>query len=57
MEVIGKLLHKSFISDKGEVIEYYVIEFPLDDENTIETKIKSDKAKLLIMADQLKEMR
>lgn len=55
MEIVGKLLKKTFVTDKGEALDYYVVQFPLNDEESIEVKIKSDKAKLLIMAEQLKE--
>ena len=55
MEIVGRLLKKTFVTDKGEAIDYFVVEFPLNGEENIEVKIKSDKAKLLIMAEELKE--
>lgn len=57
MEIVGRLLKKSFVSDKGEVIDYFVVEFPLNDTENIEIKVKSDKAKLLIMSKELEELR
>lgn len=57
MEIVGRLLKKTFVTDKGEAIDYFVVEFPLNGDETIEVKIKSDKAKLLIMARELEDLR
>lgn len=57
MEIVGRLLRKTFVTDKGEAVDYYVVEFPLNDQENVEVKIKSDKAKLLIMAKELEELR
>lgn len=57
MEIVGRLLRKTFVTDKGEAVDYYVVEFPLNDQENVEVKIKSDKAKLLIMAKELEEFR
>lgn len=57
MEFTCGLLKKTFVNDKGEAIIYYNLEFILDDDETILIPIKSDKAKLLIMAKQLEDLR
>ena len=54
MEILGTLLQKTFVTEKGEIVEYYVVEYQIDEETTIDVKLKSDKAKLLLMAEKLK---
>lgn len=54
MEIIGKLCKKEFTTETGEVREYYVLSIPLYGNETIEISIKSDKAKLLIMSENLR---
>ena len=54
MEIIGKLIKKTFINTNGEVVEFYVLQFELDGGETLDLNVKSDKAKILLMSEKLK---
>lgn len=53
MDVIGKLNKKTFIDSNGELHEYYVLQFELYGGEVLEITVKGDKAKLLIMSQEL----
>ena len=53
MNLDCKLFKKTFTTKEGELKEYYVIQFPLANNETLEIPIKSDKAKLLSMSKAL----
>lgn len=53
MKVEFELCEKSFISEDGKTIKYYVLKRELIDGSTIEVPIKSDKYKLLTMSLRL----
>lgn len=55
MKVDFELLEKSFTSDEGKPIKYYVLSRQLIDGSTIEVSIKSDKAKLLLMSLKIEQ--
>lgn len=48
-----KLVKKTFTDDKGEVREYYVLQFDLADDEKLEITIKGEKAKLLLLSSKL----
>ena len=50
-----KLYKKTFTTKEGELREYYVLQFPLVNNETLEIPIKSDKAKLLSMSHALEK--
>lgn len=54
MEIVGKLVKKEFTTPDGQVKEYYVLSIPLVGNEKMEITIKSDKAKLLIMSETIK---
>ena len=54
MEIVGKLVKKEFTTSDGQVKEYYVLLIPLVGNEKMEITIKSDKAKLLIMSETIK---
>lgn len=55
MELKCKLIEKAFKSDDGESRNYYVLSFELADGSNLEVTIKSDKAKLLKLSNNLNE--
>lgn len=55
MKAEFELLEKSFTSDDGKPIRYYVLSRQLIDGSVIEISIKPDKAKLLLMSLKLEE--
>lgn len=56
MQLDCKLFKKTFTAkDSGEIKEYYVLQFPLYDGEKLEITIKSDKARLLAMANALEK--
>lgn len=48
-----KLVKKTFAGDNGEVREYYVLEFPILDDEKMEITIKKDKAHLLMLSKKV----
>ena len=56
MNLDCKLFKKTFTAkDSGEFKEYYVLQFPLYNDEKLEIPIKSDKAKMLIMANAIEK--
>lgn len=55
MSLDCKLYKKTFTTKEGELREYYVLQFPLVNNETLEIPIKSDKAKLLSMSHALEK--
>lgn len=54
MNLDCKLYKKTFTAkDSGEQKEYYVLQFPLYNDEKLEIPIKSDKAKMLTMASAI----
>lgn len=53
MQLDCKLFKKTFKIESGEDREYYVLQFPLYDNEKLEITIKSDKARLLALANSL----
>lgn len=53
MELICKLIEKTFIDKDGVSHPYQVLSFELFDGSKVEIPIKSDKAKLLKLSNQL----
>lgn len=53
MNLDCKLFKKTFTTKEGELREYYVLKFPLANNEELEIPIKSDKAKLLAMSKAL----
>ena len=45
-----KLVKKTFATEKGQVRAYYVLEFPIVDNEKMEITIKKDKAQLLMLS-------
>ena len=45
-----KLVKKTFAAENGEVRAYYVLEFPIVDNEKMEITIKKDKAQLLMLS-------
>ena len=50
MKVEFDLVEKSFTSEVGKTINYYVLQRKLIDGNMLELPIKGDKSKLLLMS-------
>lgn len=56
MNIDAKLVEKTFTTkDTGEVRKYYAIELPLVDGTNLEVTLKSDKAKIFLMSEKLKQ--
>lgn len=53
MELQCKLVKKTFTAENGEVREYYVLEFPIAENDTLSITIKKDKAQLLFLSQKL----
>lgn len=53
MDLKCKLVKKTFTSENGEVREYFVLEFPIADNETMEITIKKDKAQLLLLSQKV----
>ena len=53
MELKCKLVKKTFKADDGSSRDYYVLEFILVDGSTLDITLKSDKAKILLMSNNL----
>lgn len=50
MEYKCKLVKKTFTTKENEAREYYVLQFNILEDETLEITIKSDKAKLLLLS-------
>lgn len=53
MDLKCKLVKKTFTVESGEVREYYVLEFSIADNETLEITIKKDKAQLLLLSQKV----
>lgn len=53
MDLKCKLVKKTFTAENGEVREYYVLEFSIADNDTLEITIKKDKAQLLLLSQKV----
>lgn len=53
MDLNCKLVKKTFTAQNGEVREYFVLEFPLTQDETLEITIKKDKAQLLLLSQKV----
>lgn len=55
MELRCKLIEKSFNDADGKSHAYYVLSFDLADGSNLEVSVKSDKAKLLKLSNNLND--
>ena len=53
MNLECKLVKKTFTAENGEVREYYVLQFVIADNETLEITIKKDKAQLLLLSQKV----
>lgn len=53
MDIKCKLVKKTFTAENGEVRDYFVLEFPIADNETMEITIKKDKAHLLLLSQKV----
>lgn len=50
MDLKCKLVKKTFTAENGEYRSYYVLEFPIVDNEKMDITIKKDKAQLLMLS-------
>ena len=53
MDLNCKLVKKTFTTQNGELREYYVLEFTIANNETLEITIKKDKAQLLLLSQKI----
>lgn len=53
MDLKCKLVKKTFTAENGEVRDYYVLEFCIADNETLDITIKKDKAQLLLLSQKV----
>ena len=53
MNLNCKLVKKTFTAENGEAREYYVLEFSIADNETLDITIKKDKAQLLLLSQKV----
>lgn len=53
MDLKCKLVKKTFTAENGEVRDYYVLQFIIDSDETLEITIKKDKAQLLLLSQKV----
>ena len=53
MDLKCKLVKKTFTAENGEIRTYYVLQFPIVDDETLDITIKKDKAQLLLLSDKI----
>lgn len=53
MDLKCKLVKKTFTAENGEVREYYVLEFHITEDDTLDVTIKKDKAQLLLLSQKV----
>lgn len=53
MDLKCKLVKKTFTAENGEFREYFVLEFPVVDNEILDITIKKDKAQLLLLSQKV----